>query len=156
MMPWVVLAATVFYTGYNISIKLSGAATVDQATTTVVGAIVLQIAALTTSLVFLSAQMLAGGHSFALGTTAYLWAAFAGVCIGAAEISYFYIFGSGHGPPVQASVAIPVIVGGSVALSAVVAVQLLHERMSAENAAGVVLVILGIVLIARKGPPLMF
>ena len=99
------LTATLLYAGYNLLIKVSGGHVPKTATTTVLGAICLQLAALATSLTFASwLYLFKGAQSFQLTTSAYLWAVAAGICIGGAEIVYFYLFGGiGTSKPMAAS-----------------------------------------------------
>ena len=50
-----------------------------------------------------------------LNTPTYAWAVAAGLCIGAAEIGYFYLFGSfNSGQSIPASIVIPVVVCGTI------------------------------------------
>ena len=139
-----------FYAGYNVFVRVSGGAVQAGATSTIAATITLQAVALTVSLAFLAWQTGQGGHSFRLGTNALLWAALAGLCIGAAEIAYFYLFGGIVLPRPDASIAIPVIVAGTIVISTLAAVFALGERMTLQNVMGVVLVIAGIALLLRK------
>ena len=101
------ITATVLYAGYNLFIKVSGSHVPPEATTIVVGTICLQLAALTTSIVFASILLVRGGHVFQLSLGTYVWATAAGLCIGGAEIAYFYLFGGiGVEKPMAASRAI--------------------------------------------------
>ena len=149
MIALIVLVAFL-YAGYNVFVRVSGGAVPDGASTTILATITLQVAALTLSLAFLGWQAAQGGHSFRLGMNAYAWAALAGLCIGAAEIAYFYLFGGIVVSRPDASVAIPAIVAGTIVISALAAVVALGERMTLMNALGVALVIAGIVLLLRQ------
>ena len=141
------VAVTVLYAGYNVLIKVSGNQVPSTATTTIVATIFLQIAALAVSLVFLGILSLKGGHSFQLNTATYLWAVLAGLCIGLAEIGYFYLFGSLSGTkPMQASTAIPVIVSGTIVIALVFSVLVLNERPAWSQILGCVLIVAGIVV----------
>ncbi len=141
-------AVTLLYAGYNLFIKLSGGQVPAGVTTTVMATITLQLAALTTSLVFLSILLLRGGHVFALSTSAYFWAVVAGICIGGAEIAYLYLFGGiGTEKPMDASVAIPVIVSGTIVISLIFSYFFLKEQISLSQLLGCGLVLGGIVLL---------
>ena len=59
--------------------------------------------AVATSLAFLAVLAARGGQTFALPHTAYAWAAVAGICIGAAEIGYLYLFSDAGGQPAMAA-----------------------------------------------------
>ncbi len=144
-------AITLLYAGYNLFIKVSGGHVPAGATTTVVAAICLQLAALATSLVFLGALVARGGHVFALSGNAYLWAVVAGLCIGAAEIGYFYLFSSaGPGRPMAASVAIPIIVSGTIVISMVAAHVALGEVVTRGQMLGGALILLGVVILFAR------
>ena len=101
-------AVTLLYAGYNLLIKLSGAHVPASATTTVLATVCLQLAALSTSVLFLGFLAAQGGHVFSLAPRVYFWAVLAGLCVGVAEIGYFYLFGGiGLDRPMRAGVAIP-------------------------------------------------
>ena len=138
---------TFLYAGYNLFIKMSGSQVPDTATTTVVATICLQIAALLVSLVFLMCLFIKGGHSFRLSTGTYQWAVVAGVCIGMAEVAYFYLFAGLHGSsPMAASIAVPVIVSGTIAVAMVFSYFVLKEPVGLTQLAGCFLIVCGIVL----------
>ena len=106
-------AVTLLYAGYNLFVKFSGEHVPATTTSTVVATICLQVAALAASVVFLSVQMFRGGHTFNLSASSYGWAIAAGLCIGCAEIGYFYLFsGVGSEKAMPASVVIPTVVSG--------------------------------------------
>ena len=147
------LAVTLFYAGYNLLVKVSSGHVPAAATSTVLATICLQVAALTTSLLFTGYLLTRGGQQLQLSLPAYGWAVGAGICIGLAEICYFYLFGGigGH-EPMRASVAIPVIVTGTIVLAAIASVFLFHESLSWTQMAGLLLVIAGIALLfLRQG-----
>ena len=140
-------AVTLLYAGYNLLIKLSGAHVPASATTTVLATVCLQLAALSTSVLFLGFLAVQGGHVFSLAPRAYFWAVLAGICIGAAEIGYFYLFGGiGLDRPMRAGVAIPVVVGGTVAIATVVSAVVFGEAFGWRHFAGTAMVAAGIVV----------
>ena len=145
-------AVTVLYAGYNLLVKVSGGHVPATATTTVVATICIQLAALSTSAIFLGALALRGGHSFALSPGAYLWAAAAGICIGGAEIGYLYLFG-GVGPfkPMAASVAIPTIVSGTIVTAMLVSYFALKETIGWSQVLGSLLIGIGVACLFVKG-----
>lgn len=141
------ITATVLYAGYNLFIKVSGSHVPPEATTIVVGTICLQLAALTTSIVFASILLVRGGHVFQLSLGTYVWATAAGLCIGGAEIAYFYLFGGiGVEKPMAASIAIPTIVSGTIIITMVAAAFLLNESLSWGQLIGGACIILGILI----------
>ena len=148
--PLLLFTVTLLYAGYNLLIKVSGTQVPAEATSTVLAAICLQLAALTTSITFaLSLVVLKGGQHLLLSTASYLWAAAAGLCIGGAEIAYFYLFaGVGGAKPMAASVAIPTIVSGTIVITLLVSQLILRETLSWNQWVGSVCIVLGIVLLS--------
>lgn len=146
------IAVTVLYAGYNLFVKISGGLVPVTATTTVAATICLQLAALSTSLLFLSVLTFRGGHVFALSTGSYLWAIIAGLCIGGAEICYFYLFGGvGISKPMSASIAIPVIVSGTIVISLLFSYFALKEAIAWNQLFGCAFIVLGITLLFANG-----
>ena len=145
------LFVTIFYAGYNILVKVSGGHAGGIATTTILATISLQIAALCASLMFALFLFLRGDQIFSLPTASYGWAILAGVCIGGAEIGYFYLFsGLGSRQGMSASVAIPVVVCGTIVISTLVATFVFKEHLGLQQLSGVGLLIVGsLLLIAR-------
>ena len=87
-----------------------------------------------------------------LSTTACAWAAAAGVCIGLAEIGYFYLFrGVGGSGPVAASVAVPIIVTGTVVFTMLLSWLALKESLGVMQITGTVVVVIGIAMILSDG-----
>lgn len=141
------IAVTVLYAGYNLLVKVSGNQVPATATTTIMATICLQIAALAVSLIFLAILSIKGGHSFQLGRVTYLWAGMAGLCIGLAEIGYFYLFGNLSGSePMAASKAIPVIVSGTILIALVFSILFLKEKAGLSQLFGCLLIVTGIVV----------
>jgi len=140
---------TALYASYNLLVKVSSDYVPVNVTSTVLATICLQVAALTASLCFLSFLLARGGQVLMLSTRAYLWAASAGLCIGVAEIFYFYLFRGGEGrEAVAANVAIPIIVSGTIAITLIVSYFLFREPLTPVQLGGTLLVIAGMALIA--------
>ena len=145
------LAATIFYAGYNLLIKQSSVFAEAVAVTTITATVALQLAALVVSLVFMMLLRLSGVESFILPAPAYWWAIGAGLCIGAAEICYFYIFaGSPFTAPVSVNVATPVIVGGAVLVAALGARLFFGEIMGTRQWLGAGLILVGVIALAGR------
>ncbi len=143
---------TLLYAGYNLFVKVSGGQVPASATTTVLATIAIQLAALFTSLLFLGLLLLRGGHVFTLSAGSYLWAAAAGLCIGAAEIGYLYLFGGvGLAKPMAASLAIPTIVSGTIVIAMAFSALFLKESIGWQQLAGGGLIGVGVVLLFSKG-----
>ena len=146
------IAITVLYAGYNLLVKVSSGYVPQAATSTILATICLQLAALAASGTFAALLLARGGHVLKLSTTAYAWAVGAGLCIGLAEIGYFYLFrGVGGTGPVAASVAVPVIVTGTVVLTMLLSSFALKESLGAMQIAGTVVVVVGIAMIFSDG-----
>ena len=151
------LAITALYAGYNLLVKVSSGHVPAAATTPILGTIALQAAALAVSAVFAAGLLIRGGHVLAISSTAFAWAVAAGVCIGAAEIGYFYLFrGVGGAEPMPANVAIPVIVSGAIVLTVLVSWFVLREPFTWVRLLGAALVVAGVVTLfagsARAAP----
>ncbi|MEO1864491.1 MAG: hypothetical protein ABGX98_01925, partial [Pseudomonadota bacterium] len=122
MNAWaLLLLITLLYAGYNLFVKVSGDHAAGTVTTTILATISLQTAALVVSLMFAAYLFMRGGQTFALPPASYKWAVLSGVCIGIAEIGYFYLFsGTGLRQTIPASTAIPIIVCGTAVVAFVV------------------------------------
>ena len=146
------IAVTILYAGYNLFIKISGGYVPASATTTVAATICLQLAALFTSVIFLIFLIFRGGHVFALSTGSYLWAIIAGLCIGGAELGYFYLFGGiGVTKPMAASVVVPVIVAGTIAITLLLSYLVLKESIAWNQLLGCILIVFGIIALFANG-----
>ena len=117
------------------------------ATSTVLATICLQLTALGVSLLFMAFLLVRGGEVMQLSRPAYAWAALAGLSIGIAEVAYFYLFrGFGGQVGMAANVAVPVVVSGTVVITAIVAYVCLHESFNWRQMGGAVLVVCGLVV----------
>jgi drug/metabolite transporter (DMT)-like permease len=145
-------AITALYAGYNLFIKLSGAQVPAEATTTILATIGIQLAALLTSGVFLSVLLWRGGQVFSLSSGTYFWSAVAGICICGAEIGYLYLFGGvGLTKPMDASVAIPTIVSGTIVIALLFSYFILKETITWNQILGCLLILGGIIMFFVKG-----
>lgn len=152
--PFLLVLVTVLYAGYNLLVKLSGNAVPAAATTTILATIALQIAALAASLAFATLLHVRGGHVFALSGPAFFWAVLAGLCIGGAEIAYFYLFGGiGNTEPMAANIAIPIVVSGTIVITMMVSYMIFRETLTWSQAIGSACIVLGIALLflGREG-----
>ena len=124
---------------YNFFIKLA-----SNHVAPAVGAVVLQLVAAALGAAWLLKLKLQG-QPLAVSGKGLALAALAGVGVGLAEILTFVVFQRG----VNSSVGTPVIVGGSVLLTALLGLVLLREGLTLAQAAGLLLVVVGIALLAR-------
>ncbi len=121
---------------YSFFIKL-GAGKIDR----VLGAVVLQTVAAAIGCCLLLYLKLSG-RTFVVGSTGLLYASLAGICIGVAEILTFAVFARGA----PAGLTTPIIMGGSVLLTAILGVVILRERLSPAQIVGAILIAVGIAL----------
>ena len=143
---------TVLYAGYNLLINISSSHVPIDTSSTILATITLQVAALLVSCVFAAGLVLRGTTDLALPSTALIWAALAGLCIGTAEIGYFYLFRGGlNHDAVAASIAIPAIVGGTVLLTILVAWLFLQESMNWMKVFGAFAIVCGVVMLFVDG-----
>ncbi|MCA8830344.1 EamA family transporter [Hymenobacter pini] len=140
-MPWLILALLTAFclAGYNFFIKLA-AGHISAAA----GAVILQLVAAALGGVWLLILRLKGQPLELSGKGVGL-AVLAGAGVGLAEILTFIVFSRG----VPSSVGTPVIVGGSVLLTAVLGLVVLREALSWPQAAGLLCIVVGIALLAR-------
>jgi transporter family protein len=140
-MNWLPLAllTALFLALYNFFIKLAA-----DHVPAAVGAVVLQLVAAALGSLWLLHLKLQG-QPLPLSDKGVGLAALAGVGVGLAEILTFVVFSRG----VPSSVGTPVIVGGSVLLTAGLGLLLLRESLSLPQAAGLLLIVAGIGLLSR-------
>ncbi len=142
------LLITFLYAGYNLLIKVSTSYVPIESSSTILATIALQVSALAVSCVFVAGLIARGGNALGLPTSAYLWAALAGICIGCAEIAYFYLFrGVADSPPIAANIAIPFVVSGTVVVAIFLAWIFLKEALSWQKAFGMLLIVAGVMAI---------
>ena len=136
---------TLLYASYNIFIKVSSGHVPGGAYSTITATIFLQASALSVSLLFLVMQKLQSDTTLVLPTRVYFWAVIAGLCIGGAEISYFYLFASvGHSKAISASVAIPVVVSGTIVISLAAGWFIFKETIGWPQLMGAGMIVTGI------------
>lgn len=140
-MPWLVLAllTALALAFYNFFIKLAA-----EHVPAAVGAVVLQLVAAALGGGWLLRLKLQG-QPLPLSGKGLALAALAGLSVGLAEILTFVVFSRG----VPSSVGTPVIVGGSVLLTAGLGLLLLREALTLPQVLGLLLIVGGIALLAR-------
>ena len=139
---------TVFYASYNLLVKVSSNHAGQDASSPILATLSLQVAALSVSLAYLL-YLTRQGSNLMLPGKAYLWAMAAGLCIGLAEILYFYLFRGIDGEKaLNASSAIPFIVGGTIVITVVISVFVFGESLNKGQWAGVALAFAGMFVIA--------
>lgn len=141
-MNWLifVIIALFSYGFYNFFIKISSG-NIHQ----VVGAVILQATAALFGILILVYLKLAN-KELLISQKGILFAVLAGICIGIAEISYFVVFSKG----IDASVAIPIVMGGTVLIGSVLGIIFLKEALSLWHVLASVLIIAGIAVMYFK------
>ncbi len=142
LMNWVILIIMVllFYALYNFFISLSSG-DIHQ----VVGALILQItAAIFGGLVLLYLKLTK--TELLVSKKGILFAVLAGICIGVAEISYFFVYSKG----ISASVAIPMVMGGTVLVGSILGFIFLKESITLWHVLASILIIAGISIMYLK------
>lgn len=124
---------------YNFFIKLASGHLAPA-----VGAVVLQLVAAALGAAWL-VRLKLQGQPIGLNRTGLGLAALAGLGVGLAEILTFVVFQRG----VPSSVGTPIIVGGSVLLTALLGLVVLRESLSLAQAGGLLFIVVGIALLAR-------
>jgi len=107
------------------------------------GGVILQFVAAIFGSLLLGLVMLQG-KELKFDSFGILWACMAGIAVGTAEMLSFVVSGMG----VPASQAIPVIIGGSVMVGAVLGLVMLGETMMLQGWLGVLLLMTGIGFVA--------
>lgn len=143
-MNWVLLAlaTAAAFGAYNVFIKL-GSGKIDH----VLGAVVLQVVAALLGGTY-TLMLKLSGRELPVTRAGLGYAALAGLAVGLAEILTFIVFSRGA----PASLATPIIMGGSILITAVVGVALLRERLELPQLVGILLVGIGIALLSRGKP----
>jgi transporter family protein len=136
-----VLIVATLYGAYNFSIK-AGSDGIHQ----IVGAVVLQIVAALIGIASLLYLSCSEGIRFQITPKGLSFSVLAGIAVGIAEILSFYVFSKG----VPATVAIPIIVGGTALTGTIFGILFLGETLSWNQGAGVILMIVAIVLVLVK------
>lgn len=139
-MGWfaIALLTAAAFGAYNVLIKVASSR-VD----VLVGAVVLQAVATVAGGAALAIHTLRGAE-LVVTSRGLGYAALAGVAVGAAEILTFVVFARGA----PASLATPVIMGGSILCAAVAGIALLGERLTIPQYAGAALIVVGVALVS--------
>lgn len=141
-MDWIILIflTAIFFGVYNFFIKVS-AGNINQ----IVGAVILQVVAtLMGGAVLIYLKLI--NTPLHLSSKGILFAILAGIFVGLAEITSFYVFSKG----ISASVGIPIIVGGSVLVGALLGIVFLKESLNLIQYLAMAMIIAGITLLFVK------
>jgi drug/metabolite transporter (DMT)-like permease len=141
------LLITLCYAAYHLLVKVSSnyGGAFDAAP--ILATLSLQATALVVSLAYFF-YLISQDVSVTLPGKAYIWAIGAGLCIGLAEIMYFYLFrGVAGEKPMAASTAIPFIVGGTIVVTVLVSMLVFRETLNPGQWIGVSLALIGMVIL---------
>lgn len=141
-MHWIFIAIlTAFFFGtYNVFIKIASGH-INQ----IVGAVILQVvAALLGGFLLLILKM--NGSTLAISQKGIFYAVMAGLFVGLAEITSFFVFSRG----IPASAGIPIIIGGSVLVAAIIGGVFLRESFGVFDYLGIAMIVGGIVILTAK------
>ena len=140
-MNWITLAIiTAFsYGAYNVFIKIASGH-INQ----IVGAVILQIVAAMLGGVLLVILKMTNA-SLTISQKGVVYAVLAGLFVGLAEITSFFVFSKG----VSASVGVPIIIGGSVLVAAMLGLFFLKESLSPMQYLAIALIVAGVGLLAK-------
>lgn len=145
------VAVSVLYAGYNVLIKMAGNNIPKTASTPVLASLCLQVGALSVSFALLSGMAISGNFNMQLTRKAYIYAGLAGVFVGLGGYGYFHLFsGFGLFKPMEASVAIPVVVCSTIVISMIVSAIILKESIRWTQLIGAALILSGIVMLFIK------
>jgi len=141
-MPWILIAVltAVFYGVYNFFIKVSSGH-INQ----ILGAVILQIVAFALGGAVLLVLRIAN-IPLQVSGKGIIYAILAGIFVGLAEITTFYLFSRG----ITASIGIPVIIGGSIVVGSLLGILFLKETLSPIHYLAIVLIVIGVVLLTTK------
>mmetsp|Transcript_6112 Transcript_6112/g.7906 ORF Transcript_6112/g.7906 Transcript_6112/m.7906 type:complete len:228 (-) Transcript_6112:48-731(-) len=133
------LFCALMYALYNIFIK-KGSASIHP----VLGGVILQFVAAILGCFLLSILVFREGwEDMNYDNEGIMWAVWAGVAVGAAEILSFVVSGMG----VQSMQSIPIIIGGSVLFGTILGYTVLHEALTYRGWLGVGLIAVGIAMV---------
>ncbi|MCB0652224.1 MAG: EamA family transporter [Saprospiraceae bacterium] len=141
-MHWIfpAIMTAVFFGAYNVFIKLASGH-INQ----IVGAVILQVvAALLGGLILLILKTT--DQPLEISQKGINYALLAGVFVGLAEITSFYVFSKG----ISASVGIPIIIGGSVLVGAILGLTFLKESLGPVQYFAIALIVTGVVLLSVR------
>ena len=139
---------TAAYAGYNLFVKIATGHLPATTTSTVLATLSMQAMTVVPTLCLFAILAIQGGHDFKLNSSTLMWAMIAGLCIGSAEVGYYYLFsGLGGGKAMPANTVIPIVVCGTVVITAIVSFFIFRENFSWPQILGSVFVIGGVLLI---------
>ncbi|MDO8624641.1 MAG: EamA family transporter [Candidatus Diapherotrites archaeon] len=141
-MWWYLLAVltAVFYGLYLTSIKIS-----SDSINQVVGAVILQVtAAAIGGFVLLVLKM--SNVPLVVTPKGVAFAVYAGLFVGLAETTTFFVFSKG----IPVSVGTPIIIGGSIVVASVIGIYFFHETFRSIDYLALAFVVTGAIILANR------
>ena len=146
----ILVIVTISYAGYNLFIKLASSQNLNNSNS-IAATLCLQLFALFVTILFSFYLFSKGEKIFVLPSKSYLYAIFAGISIGLAEIGYFYLFNESNPKGASnANAVIPVILGGTILITMIFSFIFLSESFSYKRIFGTFFIIFGIYLVLQN------
>lgn len=139
-MNWILLLtlAALCFGLYNFFIKVASGS-IHQ----ILGAVILQVVAAVVGVILLIYLKMTG-ENFSLSNKGIFFSVLAGIAVGLAEILTFAVFSK----QIPVSVGTPVIIGGSIVVTALLGFLFLQEHLSLLQTIAVLLIITGVTLLS--------
>lgn len=146
----ILVIVTISYAGYNLFIKLASSQNLNNSNS-IAATLCLQLFALFVTILFSFYLFSKGEKIFVLPSKSYLYAIFAGISIGLAEIGYFYLFNESNPKGASnANTVIPVILGGTILITMIFSFIFLSESFNYKRIFGTFFIIFGIYLVLQN------
>ena len=146
----ILVIVTISYAGYNLFIKLASSQNLNNSNS-IAATLCLQLFALFVTILFSFYLFSKGEKIFVLPSKSYLYAIFAGISIGLAEIGYFYLFNESNPKGASnANTVIPVILGGTILITMIFSFISLSESFNYKRIFGTFFIIFGIYLVLQN------
>ena len=146
----ILVIVTISYAGYNLFIKLASSQNLNNSNS-IAATLCLQLFALFVTILFSFYLFSKGEKIFVLPSKSYLYAIFAGISIGLAEIGYFYLFNESNPKGASnANAVIPVILGGTILITMIFSFIFLRESFNYKRIFGTFFIIFGIYLVLQN------
>ena len=146
----ILVIVTISYAGYNLFIKLASSQNLNNSNS-IAATLCLQLFALFVTILFSFYLFSKGEKIFVLPSKSYLYAIFAGISIGLAEIGYFYLFNESNPKGASnANAVIPIILGGTILITMIFSFIFLRESFNYKRIFGTFFIIFGIYLVLQN------
>lgn len=142
-MHWLYLAilTALFFSFYNVFIKIASGS-IHQ----ILGAVILQTVAGLTGVIILIFLKFNNNTSFFITKKGFVYSAIAGLMVGLAEITSYYVYSKN----VNASVGIPIIIGGTILFGAIISWIYLKEEINFRQIIAISFILIGVFLLTAN------